>query len=76
MEFHYKLILIPKYIMKVIIKIVKEYLILKLGFVVLTTYLLYQELYGFFITKPTYSSSSKLIIGETMETMEGLYQFT
>ena len=57
------LILIPTSIMKFIIKMLRKYAVIELGFVVLTTYLLYRELYGFFVTKPTYSSSSKLMIG-------------
>ena len=50
-------------IMKYIKEQLKNYNIFKISFVILTTFLLYEEFYVFFIEKPTHSSSSKLEIG-------------
>lgn len=50
-------------IMKYIKEHLKNYNIFKISFVILTTFLLYEEFYVFFIEKPTHSSSSKLEIG-------------
>ena len=45
--------------MKRLRRLLKDYIVIKLGFALLTSYLLYCELFSFLVEKPTYTSSSK-----------------
>ena len=46
-----------------ILSIFRNFALVKLFFALLTSYLLYEELFTFWIEKPTFSSSSKIKIG-------------
>ena len=49
--------------MKKILNVFRNFGLIKLFFALLTSYLLYEEMYNFWIEKPTYTSSSKVKIG-------------